>query len=124
MAIGHVIAGSKALRVARPRKEETLESTWKAITEGRAPPLARHLKKSDGGEVDPAPPVAMRKAETFNDGRSEAPVRREPSPGQDELNRRVEAFINKFNMEMRLQRQESLNHYNEMLRLSAGGGHY
>jgi hypothetical protein len=136
MAIGHVIAGSKALRVARPRKEETLESTWKAITEGRAPPLARHLKKSDawdtrpgrrpsdGGEVDPAPPAAMRKAETFNDGRSEAPVRREPSPGQDELNRRVEAFINKFNMEMRLQRQESLNHYNEMLRLSAGGGHY
>jgi hypothetical protein len=143
MAIGHVIAGSKALRVARPRKEETLESTWKAITEGRAPPLARHLKKSDtwdtrpgrrpsdGGEVDPAPPAAMRKAETFNDERSkapaspsQAPVRREPSPGQDELNRRVEAFINKFNMEMRLQRQESLNHYNEMLRLSAGGGHY
>ncbi|PUZ72489.1 hypothetical protein GQ55_2G398300 [Panicum hallii var. hallii] len=133
--------GSRALRVARPRKEETLESTWKAITEGRGPPLARHLKKSDtwdtrpgrrpsggvgSGEIDPAvaaPAGAMRKAETFNDGaagRSKAapaaaPVRREPSLGQDELNRRVEAFIHKFNMEMRLQRQESLKHYNDML---------
>ncbi|CAO1941588.1 unnamed protein product, partial [Urochloa humidicola] len=132
--------GSRALRVARPRKEETLESTWKAITEGRGPPLARHLKKSDtwdtrpgrrpsggvgSGEIDPAaaaPAGAMRKAETFNDGGAgrgkaapAAPVRREPSLGQDELNRRVEAFIHKFNMEMRLQRQESLKHYNDML---------
>nr|CAB3458337.1 unnamed protein product [Digitaria exilis] len=131
--------GSRALRVARPRKEETLESTWKAITEGRGPPLARHLKKSDtwdtrpgrrpsggagSGEVDPAaaavPAGTMRKAETFNDaGRSKAapaaPVRREPSLGQDELNRRVEAFIHKFNMEMRLQRQESLKQYSDML---------
>ncbi|CAL5086114.1 unnamed protein product [Urochloa decumbens] len=139
--------GSRALRVARPRKEETLESTWKAITEGRGPPLARHLKKSDtwdtrpgrrpsggvgSGEIDPAPAAppagAMRKAETFNDGgagRSKpapaAPVRREPSLGQDELNRRVEAFIHKFNMEMRLQRQESLKHYNDML---GRGSHY
>lgn len=136
----YFVAGSKALRVARPRKEETLESTWKAITEGRAPPLARHLKKSDtwdtrpgrrpsgSGELDPAvaaPPAAMRKAETFNDGRSKAPapapVRREPSLGQDELNRRVEAFINKFNMEMRLQRQESLKYHQEMLRLGRDG---
>lgn len=132
--------GSRALRVARPRKEETLESTWKAITEGRGPPLARHLKKSDtwdtrpgrrpsggvgSGEIDPAaavPAGAMRKAETFNDGGAgrgkaapAAPVRREPSLGQDELNRRVEAFIHKFNMEMRLQRQESLKHYSDML---------
>ncbi|CAL5083512.1 unnamed protein product [Urochloa decumbens] len=139
--------GSRALRVARPRKEETLESTWKAITEGRGPPLVRHLKKSDtwdtrpgrrpsggvgSGEIDPAAAVApvgaMRKAETFNDGgagRSKpappAPVRREPSLGQDELNRRVEAFIHKFNMEMRLQRQESLKHYNDML---GRGSHY
>jgi hypothetical protein len=136
-ADGGLGAGSKALRVARPRKEETLEGTWKAITEGRAPPLARHLKKSDtgpgrrpsggSGDLDPAALAgAMRKAEMFNDGRSgKAPVVRcEPSLGQDDLNRRVEAFIHKFNMEMRLQRQESLNHYNEMLRLGGGGTHY
>ncbi|KAL6856067.1 hypothetical protein ACP4OV_018869 [Aristida adscensionis] len=142
--------GGRALRVARPRREETLESTWKAITEGRAPPLARHLKKSDtwdtrpgrrpsgggsssggDGEAEPAAaaaPPAMRKAETFNDGgagrgkaAAPAPVRREPSLGQDELNRRVEAFIHKFNMEMRLQRLESLKHYSDML---GGGSHY
>ncbi|KAG8080117.1 hypothetical protein GUJ93_ZPchr0007g3215 [Zizania palustris] len=127
----------RALRVSRPRKEETLESTWKTITEGRAPPLARHLKKSDTwetrpsagscGEDEPVLATTMRKAETFNEaaggggGRGPRKVRREPSLGQDELNRRVEAFINRFNMEMRLQRQESLKHYNDMI---SGGSHY
>uniref|UniRef100_J3MM20 DUF4408 domain-containing protein n=1 Tax=Oryza brachyantha TaxID=4533 RepID=J3MM20_ORYBR len=125
--------GSRALGVSRPRKEQTLESTWKAITEGRAPPLARHLKKSDtwetrpgrrpsGGEDAPPPAPAMRKAETFNEAGGGRKVRREPSLGQDELNRRVEAFINKFNMEMRLQRQGALKHYNDMI--SRGSIHY
>uniref|UniRef100_A0A0D9X0C6 DUF4408 domain-containing protein n=1 Tax=Leersia perrieri TaxID=77586 RepID=A0A0D9X0C6_9ORYZ len=131
--------GTRPLGVSRPRKEQTLESTWKAITEGRAPPLARHLKKSDtwetrpgrrpsgggisGGEEAPPPAPTMRKAETFNEaaGAGGRKVRREPSLGQDELNRRVEAFINKFNMEMRLQRQESLKHYNDMI---SRGIHY
>ncbi|XP_047069673.1 nematocyst expressed protein 3-like [Lolium rigidum] len=126
--------GSRALRVTRPRRGDTLENTWKAITEGRAPPLARHLKKADtfdtrpgrrpsggGGskELTPPAPATMQKAETYNDaGGGARKVRREPSLGQDDLNRRVEAFINKFNMEMRLQRQESLKQYSEMV------GHY
>lgn len=125
--------GSRALGVAKPKRNETFESTWKTITEGRPMPLTRHLRKSDTFETnsrvrsdhqDPKPQV--KKSETMKKDRrttaspspspgSGKPLRKEPSPSQDELNRRVEAFINKFNEEMRLQRQESLNHYMEMV---------
>lgn len=127
-----MISLGKALGVARrPRRNETLESTWRTITEGRAVPLARHLKKSDTwdtrGERQEAAAVVMRKSETFNEraaaasaspgsgGSSAGRLRRETALGHDELNRRVEAFIKKFNEEMRLQRQESLRHYREMV---------
>ncbi|XP_041995180.1 uncharacterized protein LOC121745374 isoform X2 [Salvia splendens] len=113
--------GAKALRrVARPKKQETLESTWKMITEGRHVPLTRHLKKSDTFEQQASPAmdhVAMvPKSETFKERSNyEARIRKEPSLGQDELNRRVEAFINKFNEDMRMQRQESLQQFHEMI---------
>jgi hypothetical protein len=137
--------GGRTLGVSKPKRHETLENTWKTITEGRPIPLARHLKKSDTWEthnrVGHLQEVlhhdqTMLKSETFND-RSITPVanrppvklrrdpsgsgklKREPSPSQDELNRRVEAFINKFNEEMRLQRQESLNQYMEMINRGA-----
>ena len=142
-------AGGKALGVAKPKRQDTLESTWKTITEGRSIPLTRHLKKSDtweshvrrggggGGGVGmqnaqstPPPAATMRKSETFD--RSSNPpslspspgsgkLRKEPSLSHDELNRRVEAFIKKFNEDMRLQRQESLNQYQEMI--SRGAHH-
>lgn len=128
-----------ALRVTKPKKQETLENTWKTITEGRAMPLTRHLKKSETFETQPrrnGVPLAdlnggsfggggvpvMKKSETFS-GRensvspsSGGMMRKEPSLSQDELNRRVEAFINKFNTEMRLQRQESLRQYRETIK--------
>lgn len=133
----------KALGVARSRKNETLESTWRTLTEGRAVPLARHLKKSDTWAThsratagDPTTPPAtheIQKFESFASRSSAAAgspppssgggysspmpkLRREPSLGQDDLNRRVEAFIRKFNEEMRLQRQESLQNYRDMIK--------
>ncbi|KAG2677929.1 hypothetical protein I3760_12G119100 [Carya illinoinensis] len=125
----------KALRVSKPKRQETLENTWKMITEGRSMPLTRHLKKSDTWDsyarrdqpADENTPPKMKKSEIFTDrsatSLSPSPgsgrLRRQPSPSQDELNRRVEAFIKKFNEEMRLQRQESLNQYHEMIRRGA-----
>lgn len=121
------------MAVSKPKRQDTLESTWKTITEGRAMPLTRHLRKSDTWETHGGRShlrqEKMTKSETFNDRSStttaesspsplsarSAKLRKEPSLGQDELNRRVEAFIKKFNEEMRLQRQESLNQYMEMI---------
>ncbi|KAE8676981.1 cytochrome c-type bioproteinsis ccda-like chloroplastic protein 2 [Hibiscus syriacus] len=132
-------AEGKALRVSKPKRHDTLESTWKTITEGRPMPLTRHLNKSDTWEQraqkdpntpPPPPPLpnTMKKSDTFNERTREpslarssgsGKLKRDPSLSQDELNRRVEEFIKKFNEEMRLQRQESLNRYQEMLRRGA-----
>ncbi|XP_022717974.1 uncharacterized protein LOC111276496 [Durio zibethinus] len=127
----------KALRVSKPKRHDTLETTWKTITEGRSMPLTRHLKKSDTWEqrtpkVHNAPPPPLpntvKKSDTFSERSRESSLtrssgsgklKRDPSLSQDELNRRVEAFIKKFNEEMRLQRQESLNQYQEMIRRGA-----
>ncbi|KAL8460329.1 hypothetical protein ACS0TY_031248 [Phlomoides rotata] len=119
------VAGVRSLRVAKPKKQETLENTWKMITEGRHVPLTRHLKKSDTWENHVAQPVDhVLKSETIKDRSNyelpapapAAKIRKEPSLSQDELNRRVEAFITKFNEDMRMQRQESLNQYMEMIK--------
>ncbi|RVW93093.1 hypothetical protein CK203_031480 [Vitis vinifera] len=123
----------KVLGVSKPKRHDTLESTWKTITDGRPMPLTRHLKKADSLESQRCSidltPQKVKKSETFTDRSStnssvasspgSGKMKREPSLSQDELNRRVEAFIKKFNEEMRLQRQESLNQYNEMIRRGA-----
>lgn len=129
MVVGQTYSGGKALRVSKSTRQDTLESTWKTITEGRPMPLTRHLKKSDTWDShlrQNTPPAApkMKKAETFqertttssnNSSANSGKLKREPSLSQDELNRRVEAFIKKFNEEMRLQRQRSLEQYNQMI---------
>ncbi|XP_050216914.1 uncharacterized protein LOC126667853 [Mercurialis annua] len=133
--------GSKAsvLGVSKAKRHDTLESTWKMITDGRSMPLTRHLKKSDtwdshfrrGDGTNPPPPPAekMKKSETFSEKskpklshknrQGSEKLKKEASLTQDELNRRVEAFINKFNEEMRLQREESLNQFQEMINRGA-----
>lgn len=135
--IVNLITGGKALGVSKPKRHDTLETTWKTITDGRPMPLTRHLRKSDTWETHgrhqiPQPQLLvqqnqkmmMAKSETFQDRNNKSStgsgkLRKEPSLSQDELNRRVEAFINKFNEDMRLQRQESLNQYMEMINRGA-----
>ncbi|KAL8512084.1 hypothetical protein ACS0TY_018518 [Phlomoides rotata] len=98
------LGGRRVLGVLKAKKQqETLESTWKTITEGRP----RHLRKSEDHKT-------MKKSKTFDD-RSSSTDSNSSSLSQDELNRRVEAFINKFNQEMRLQRQQSLDHYRQII---------
>nr|GEW42998.1 CFE protein [Tanacetum cinerariifolium] len=137
--------GARALRVLKPKKHETMESTWKMITEGHHMPLTRHLNKSDTFQSRNESPAAVtnkkvvRKSETFKDRTNyenenqylspssssnlspatSGKLMKEGSPSQDELNRRVEAFIKKFNDDMRLQRQESLNQYMDMVNRGA-----
>ncbi|KAG7588040.1 hypothetical protein ISN44_As07g004000 [Arabidopsis suecica] len=119
--------GGRALRVTKPKKNETLENTWKMITEGKSTPLTRQLYRrsdtfgrGDSGGVDGEAKPVYKKSDTFRDRTNyyqlaeTAKVRKEPSLSQDELNRRVEAFIKKFNEEMKLQRMESLRQYKEI----------
>nr|GEX71046.1 CFE protein [Tanacetum cinerariifolium] len=120
--------GARSLRVSKPKKYETLESTWKKITDGRHIPLNRHLKKSDTFENHNQHELkldynAMKKLETFNDRTDHVlasrKLRKEGSPSQDELNRRVEAFIKKFYDDLRIQRQESLQRDMDMMNRGA-----
>ena len=121
MAFTYTVGG-KALKVAaKQKRHETLESTWKTITEGRSMPLSRHIKKCDTWqnryEVGPHQPEDS--VGDFNLNKT-VRLRKEPSLSQDELNKRVEAFIQNFNHQMRLQREESLlNHYKNMINRGA-----
>ncbi|XP_071718365.1 uncharacterized protein [Rutidosis leptorrhynchoides] len=131
--------GNKSLRVTKPKKHETFENTWKTITNGRHVPLTRHLRKSETVENYRHYDVShqnkktniMKKSVTLQDRTnydkenhrppsqisspaSSGKSRKEGSLSHDELNRRVEAFIKKFNDDMRQQRQESVKQYKEM----------
>ncbi|KAF6153351.1 hypothetical protein GIB67_003541 [Kingdonia uniflora] len=139
-SIAHSTTATSKLRKVQKLEEgdeNTLDATWKSITEGRGEPVTRQLKKSDTWNLAPAAPIKpeleqmlaqreLRKSETFNDTASLASsgsnssgssggLGRESSLSQDELNRRVEAFIKKINNDIRLQRQESYERYNEMV---------
>lgn len=113
--------------------DDSLEATWKAIMEGQEKTMKPHLKKSDtwtarivkaepfrnngdfgGGDDDPVAWAQreLKKSETFND---RASLRREKSISPEELNKRAEAFIQKFNNQMKLQRLESYQRFMKLV---------
>ncbi|KAK9117836.1 hypothetical protein Scep_015929 [Stephania cephalantha] len=125
-------SGSGGSRKASPEKmaskekesksEDSMEETWEAITGGTKPP-ARQLKKSETWNAPPVVRVApeLKKSDTFSDTASSTSSgsgglrrRGEFVLSQDELNRRVEAFIKTFNNNIRLERQESLKQQMEL----------
>ncbi|RZC65482.1 hypothetical protein C5167_009172 [Papaver somniferum] len=65
--------GGKTLGVTKPKRHDTLEATWKTITDGRSMPLTRHLKKSDTWEArhhntqQESVLKLMKKSETFTE---------------------------------------------------------
>ncbi|KAF8031385.1 hypothetical protein BT93_D0550 [Corymbia citriodora subsp. variegata] len=114
-ANGDHLQGGKASRRTLRRSNESMENVWKMIVEAKAalPATPRYVKASDDEHqinlVGSLPSSSMQKSATFKDRTNQ--LRKELSP--DELNCRVEEFINKFNE--RLQREESLNQFKEMI---------
>lgn len=115
--------------------DDSLEATWKAIMEGQEKTKKPYLKKSDtwtarivkaepfrnnggcgfgSGDDDPVAWAQreLKKSETFND---RASLKREKSMSPEELNKRAEAFIKKFNNQMKLQRLESYQRFMKLV---------
>ncbi|KAI4365791.1 hypothetical protein MLD38_021749 [Melastoma candidum] len=105
--------------------DNTLDSIWTEITEGRGQQPRPQLKKSDTwdtatrqalNEAEPGEGgggKTFTKSETFRERTTAATaivegiVEKEKSMGQDELKLRIEAFIRKNHDYLRLQREES-----------------
>lgn len=121
--IKHILVTEESVSKGHDEDFETMEATWEAIMEARNSPPKKELKKIETWNATPvvvAPTrrKGMRKLETFNESlleRQRGGLRRDVSIGHAELNSRVEAFISKFNMDMRLQRQESDQRFLDMI---------
>lgn len=122
--IKHIVVTERTVTKGHDEDYETMEATWDAIMESRTSPPKKEPKKTETWNVPPPVVVAptrrkeVRKLETFNESlleRQRGGLTRDVSVGHAELNSRVEAFISKFNMDMRIQRQESDQRFLEMI---------
>lgn len=121
--IKHILVTEHSVSKGHDEEFETMEATWEAITEARKSAPKKELKKIETWNAAPVVVAAtrrknMRKLETFNESlleRQRGGLMRDLSTGHAELNSRVEAFISKFNMDMRLQRQESDERFLDMI---------
>ncbi|XP_047949294.1 uncharacterized protein LOC125195144 [Salvia hispanica] len=120
--IGTAQASSDIIDEMKSEAEEgesecTMESTWKTIVEGQSKKLSKSESVPPRRKVEEQ--KVMRKLETFNDRasiRRLGGLRRDPSVDVEAFNKQVEAFINKFNQDMRLQRQESDQRFLDMIK--------
>ncbi|KAK1388080.1 hypothetical protein POM88_016258 [Heracleum sosnowskyi] len=112
--IKHILVTEHSVSKGHDEEFETMEATWEAITEATKSAPKKELKKIETWTRR----KNMRKLETFNESlleRQRGGLMRDLSIGHAELNSRVEAFISKFNMDMRLQRQESDERFLDMI---------
>lgn len=92
----------------RSKKSDTLDATWKAINDDSSAANHDHNHAIKSSKVDFKPNYHPNKIR-----------RREPSITHEELNAKVESFISKFNEQIRIQRQESLLTYMQMVERGA-----
>ncbi|XP_034673827.1 uncharacterized protein LOC117905059 [Vitis riparia] len=131
------ITGETAVKLestaVAPGQNESLEATWKAILEEHGIPATRHLRKNETWDVPPCVDNGssslgprerereMRKSNTRVEARSsfrETPIRylrKDESLSHDELNKKIEEFIQKCRNEMRLERVESDQRFMDIL---------